>query len=533
MMTRRTFLASGAAALAGCGRRGPTKIARAFTGGMAGPSASVGHLVRGALSQVPDRAEKKRVVIVGGGIAGLSAARRLRQKGCDDFVLLEMESRTGGNSSFAQTEVSAAPWGAHYVPLPSLDCAPMIELFRELGVITGFDSEGLPIYNEFYLCAEPMERLFIHGRWQEGLFPNVGVTAEDRRQFDDFTAGMNAYAALKGADGGRAFEIPIDQSSTDRSLRALDSKKFSEFLDERGWNSRPLRWYIDYCCRDDYGSRAANISAWAGIHYFACRNGAASNASDHAVVTWPEGNGWLVKQLERGLGDKIVPNSLAYRVTQSANAAVVDVLDSRTHVARRYEANVVIFCAPRFVAHRIVEGLQKSACPVTDYAPWMVANITVRAPPTGFGADPAWDNVFYESESLGYVVATHQNPSRAQIKTVLTYYLPLCEGGISPLEARQLAEKRTYHDWCDLILGDLEKAHPKITAEIENLDVCVWGHGMVTPVPGFIWGEARREMQQPIGRIHFAHSDMSGISIFEEAHLRGRDAADKALTQTG
>jgi hypothetical protein len=532
MMTRRTFLAGGVA-LAGCGRPSSIETAREFTGGIVGPSASVGHLLRGALPAVPERIEKKRVVIVGGGIAGLSAARRLQQKGCDDFVLLELESRTGGNSSFAESQVSPAPWGAHYVPLPSLECTPIIELFRDLGVITGFDAKGLPIYNEFYLCAEPMERLFIHGRWQEGLFPNIGVTAEDRRQFADFIAAMNGYADLKGVDGKRAFEIPIDQSSSDSSLRALDSKPFAEFLEKRGWNSRPLRWYIDYCCRDDYGARAANVSAWAGIHYFACRNGAASNASEHAVVTWPEGNGWLVKQLDRGLGDKVVPNSLAYRVTQSVNSAFVDVLDSKTRATRRYEAESVIFCAPRFVAHRVVEELQQITCPVSDYAPWMVANITVKTRPTGFGAEPAWDNVLYESESLGYVVATHQNPSRAQIKTVLTYYLPLCAGHVSPREARELAAKRTYSDWCDLILADLEKVHPKITAEIENLDVCVWGHGMVTPVPGFIWGGARRAMQQPLGRIHFAHSDMSGISIFEEAHLRGLDAADTALTQTG
>jgi hypothetical protein len=29
--------------------------------------------------------------------------------------------------------------------------------------------------------------------------------------------------------------------------------------------------YIDYCCRDDFGLGIKEVSAWAGIHYFAAR----------------------------------------------------------------------------------------------------------------------------------------------------------------------------------------------------------------------------------------------------------------------
>jgi hypothetical protein len=38
-------------------------------------------------------------------------------------------------------------------------------------------------------------------------------------------------------------------------------------------------------------------------------------------------------------------------------------------------------------------------------------------------------------------------------------------------------------------------------------------------------------MQSNLGRVHFAHSDMSGISLFEEAYIRGQRAADEALNQ--
>src|SRR5437879_10269030 len=58
------------------------------------------------------------VVIVGGGIAGLSAAWRLRKRGFTDFVLLEMNAQPGGNARWGQNEITAYPWAAHYVPVP-------------------------------------------------------------------------------------------------------------------------------------------------------------------------------------------------------------------------------------------------------------------------------------------------------------------------------------------------------------------------------------------------------------------------------
>jgi hypothetical protein len=38
-----------------------------------------------------------------------------------------------------------------------------------------------------------------------------------------------------------------------------------------GYTAQPLLNYIDYCCRDDFGLGIKEVSAWAGIHYFAAR----------------------------------------------------------------------------------------------------------------------------------------------------------------------------------------------------------------------------------------------------------------------
>jgi hypothetical protein len=52
---------------------------------------------------------------------------------------------------------------------------------------------------------------------------------------------------------------------------------------------------------------------------------------------------------------------------------------------------------------------------------------------------------------------------------------------------------------------------------------------MISPQPGYIWGEKRAKLNKPLGELWFAHSDMSGISIFEEAQYRGVIAANAAL----
>jgi hypothetical protein len=51
-----------------------------------------------------------------------------------------------------------------------------------------------------------------------------------------------------------------------------------------------------------------------------------------------------------------------------------------------------------------------------------------------------------------------------------------------------------------------------------------WGHAMISPRPGFIWGSERQKAVKPYRSIHFAHTDLSGIALFEEAFYHGLTA---------
>jgi hypothetical protein len=52
---------------------------------------------------------------------------------------------------------------------------------------------------------------------------------------------------------------------------------------------------------------------------------------------------------------------------------------------------------------------------------------------------------------------------------------------------------------------------------------------MIRPVPGFIWGAQRRAGLAQKPPVFTAHSDMSGVSIFEEAYTHGVRAAENAM----
>lgn len=482
-------------------------------GRIAGQAHAFGHLVRDGFKASPAREVRTQVAIVGAGISGLSAARTLRSQGINDLLILELADQAGGNAACGSNEVSPYPWGAHYLPLPGPELAELQAWLREIGVIIGTDAAGRPVYEERYLCRDPQERLYELGGWHEDITPAVGLTSDDQEQLHRFGERMKAFRDLKGQDGRRVFAMPVDESSTD--FRDLDSLTMSQWLQREGFTSAAVHWMVNYGCRDDYGSRIDQTSAWAAIHYFAARTG----SDDGDVLTWPEGNGWLVRQLAQPHQDILHLNTLVLRISQIENEVQVDCFDVVKREAWRVRASVVIFAGPRFVAARLVEGCPM---PTHSYVPWMTANLTVRTLNELAPMELHWDNVLHKSDGLGYVNAMHQQLGQHYPRQVLTYYLPLTAD--DPKAAREAALRRTQPEWAELILSDLEQAHPDIREKTEHLDVWLWGHAMVRLSPGYLWGQ-RQQLADRTGRVIYAHTDMSGISIFEEAFYQGRRAA--------
>jgi hypothetical protein len=165
------------------------------------------------------------------------------------------------------------------------------------------------------------------------------------------------------------------------------------------------------------------------------------------------------------------------------------------------------------------------------HAPWLVANLHVADalddPP---GAPPAWDNVIHGSALLGYVDAMHQSTRPHPGPTVLTAYWAL--GGNSPAELQAQRARLLAPDWvpwADAVVADLAAAHPDLPAKVRQVDLMRYGHAMSIPVPGVRGSAALASLAHAHGRVGFAHSDLSGYSVFEEAFAHGQRAGREVV----
>jgi glycine/D-amino acid oxidase-like deaminating enzyme len=499
---RRKFLRNASAALAGLSLKSDRPIAGSFVN----DSFQMGHLLRDRASfSPPKRTERFPVVIVGGGIAGLSAAWRLSKRGFTDFVLLEMNPQAGGNARWGENEITAYPWAAHYVPVPGRKAEYVRELFEDLGVLENGQWE------ERDLCFSPQERLFLYGRWQEGLEPAVGLTQKDRDQFQHLEDLFTNFRA------SGAFTIPLELGRSAK-FQDLDRLSFADWLQQQGSDSRLVNWYMNYACRDDYGALARDTSAWAGVHYFSSRE-----VEEKGPLTWPEGNGWITRRLLERVGENVRVNQMVHRIAETKRGVSVFASDTR------FLSDFVIFAAPTFLAPYLIEGFPR----LNDfvYSPWLTANLTLERLPDSRGAEPAWDTVFLDSPTLGYVDAMHQSLRTHIDRTVWTFYWALAEG--PPAENRQLLLDRDWNYWKEAILRDLERVHSDIRQCVSRIDVMRMGHAMIRPAVGSVFSEERRRLtrREPRtdSRLLFANSDLSSISIFEEAQYQGVLAAQSVL----
>jgi monoamine oxidase len=546
--TRRSVLGASLAAfapLAACSRDDATR----YEGGWLGVAHERGHLVRDGLpaaksGALPGVAQTRRVgaIVVGAGIAGLAAARVLRAAGVDDCHVLDLEDRAGGNSRGHAMAGMRCPLGAHYLPLPGANAIEVIELLDELGVRRTV--HGQPVYDERMLCYSPQERLFIGGGWREGLLPPIEALPADEQAtaLAHYRAFRSAVAAI-GTAG--AFAIPTARSRWSAELQALDAVTFARWLDAQGLTAPALRWYLDYCCRDDYGAGSAQVSAWAGLHYFASRHGFRAPGDElppgdggEGVLTWPEGNAWLAERLAAPLGERFHPGRVALAVDEGRDHVAVDVWNANLAQRERWVAKRVVLATPLFVSARLLATPPPALIEATQalrHSPWIVANLQLAAALDDRpGAALSWDNVFYRGGTgLGYVDAMHQATRPFAGPTVLTAYVALGgDSGDELVANRRRLFAEDWRAWAARITAELTVAHPDLPAKLARVDLMRYGHAMSVPIPGIRNSAALAALAAPQRRVQFAHADLSAYSVFEEALFHGTRAGRVAARQS-
>ncbi|MCB9765196.1 MAG: NAD(P)-binding protein [Alphaproteobacteria bacterium] len=526
-LSRRQILAAlGASAAVGCRPSAPPAPPPVLAL-QAGLAASA-HRLWSPPPTAPTPHETVDIAIVGAGVAGLSAAWRLARAGYPGRVqLLELADRVGGTAGWGDGPNGAFPAGAHYITLPSPEARHVRAMLADLGVITGFDAEGRPRYRDTDLCFAPQERLYVAGQWIEGLWPTALATAADRIQKEAWDALVDTWTHAVGANGQPAFAIPVARSSQDPAIRVLARVSFADWLDTQGFDSPALRWTLEYATRDDFGTTLAETSAWAGLHYHCARRPDPADPVGTHVLTWPAGNGWLVDALAAALPWSVRPEVLVRRVEPvgDLHRLVFHEADGVGAIDARH----VILAVPARVADHLVT---RPEAPRPDFTPWRVVHLHCDAPPASRGVPLAWDSVVYQGVGLGYVSNAHQTGSYGG-RTTLSWYEPL--SGQDPAEARRALLETPWADSAARAIEALRGCHPDLLDRVQGAHVGHWGHGTTRPVPGLHALDAGvlSAAAAPLPGVSFAHTDLSGMSLFEEASWHGVRAAEEAMAALG
>ena len=500
---------------AGCAPQAP-----ALQGGWVGTHPERGHRLRGELPQADGPLRKSDVLIVGAGIAGLACARALAQRGVGDIALLDLEDQAGGNSRGHAMAGSPCPLGAHYLPLPGAEAHEVSQLLAELGLSR--QMLGRTEWDEHHLCHSPQERLFIDGEWHEGLLPPAESPAA-REQYQRFSA------LVAQAQRDLGFAMPTRRARWTVGHAALDALTFAAWLDANALTDTRLRWYLDYCCRDDFGAGAGGVSAWAGLHYFASRHGFHAPGDEVAerepVLTWAEGNGWLSARMAEPLRERIHLGRSVLRVTEHNHGVELLAWNEAAGAPERWQARAVVLATPVFISARMLASPSdalRAAARQLSYAPWLTANLALREPLlTRPGAPPAWDNVRYGTTALGYVDARHQSLDPTPRPPLLTAYFAL------PAAQRGDLLKQPWQHWARFVTEELAQTHPDLPAKLARIDLCRFGHAMSIPTPGLRGSAALAALNEARSRVVFAHADLAGYSVFEEAYTAGVEAASR------
>jgi glycine/D-amino acid oxidase-like deaminating enzyme len=548
-----------ATALAGCERR-PFWVPPPVT--VFAPGMAIGHRLRERWRAGPPSYSDWRsaathtidVAIVGAGVAGLACAWQLARAGHRDHWVLSGPEFLG-NAAGTRVGGLPCPSGSHYLPLPSRESRFMRELLADAGVLQDGLDTAEPTYDERVLVHGPAERVLSDGRWEGGTVATRAQDPDGRAQTLRFLQHMQALSQERGEDGRRSFVVPIALGSPRSPSALLDRHAAGAWLDEQGYRDPALRWSLDYAARDEFGATLDEISAWALVHYFASRMGRARNAEPGAVLTWPDGLAPLARHLAaptvaagrlKAISiERIERHGAGVRLFGWEHEGRAEGYRAAGPIPIVIRARTAVVATPLAVAARMEPELgasiqqQDARAALGRHAPWTVANVLFRGPPAELpvadddigASDLAWDSIVHGSTALGFVHAQHQqiriDTTGPMVLSAYRVYTPSDTDAVQALERLLRADgEPDAGAWLDLVGGDLVSAYGStVWRKVVSVQVTVRGHGIAAPRPGFLTSPLLQALRAASGPVRFAHSELSGYSVFEEAAWWGLQAA--------
>ncbi|MGA2811340.1 MAG: FAD-dependent oxidoreductase [Candidatus Acidiferrum sp.] len=438
---------------------------------------AVCHQVRdGHVFARPAPTKKVGIVIIGGGVAGLSAAYFLGGK--NDWLLLEKEGHFGGNAY--QEEYAGQPFATGSAYAYQGDAGD--QLAGELGL-------------KLLLVNNPdptiVNGTVVPDTWKTGLdhLPYPKEVVASFKKFRDDVMKLNLKSQIMELDA-RPFS----------SLTAAYAREVTQWWDGYG----PSNW----------GATTEDTSAYVAVDALQ----GLINGEDDTRAILPGGLGCITHRLVEVLLPK-------YKDRMLGGATVVAVAPEAGGVAVTYfhagelttvSAKGVIMCVPKLIASRLITELpaeQKQAMRRTRYAPYPVVNVIFDKPVYNRG----YDNWCPGNTFTDFIVAdwtVRNTPGYRQKNNILSFYTPLRE-----YQRATLLEEESCKLLGARVLADFQKLMPEFNVNPVEVRIYRRGHPMFIAAPGQ-FTKNRLTAAQPLERIYFGNADSSGPESLTSESVR-------------
>ena len=274
----------------------------------------------------------KDVVIVGGGLAGLSAAWRLRHW---DTVLLESDHRVGGRIRSERRGPYWLNWGGHVLAGPGTSTDSLLNEVGIAAVAVPGSLKGLSMNGTFIRSGRIETYPF---RLPMSMAARAAVLAKGLK----VGSGVLRYAkVVRQRDG---------ESGAARQQRIYDFENERSFQDFIGRLPDDAAALFGTTVTRSAGDMD-EISAGAGIGYFSLVWNVGQGLN-RGVVGGPS---TLTEAISVALGDRVQLGAAVQEVVHKAGSVVVRY--RQDGVDREVEGRCVVLATPATVAHRVAVDL--------------------------------------------------------------------------------------------------------------------------------------------------------------------------------
>ncbi len=421
------------------------------------------------------------VLVVGAGLSGLSAARRLVAAG-HEVTVLEARDRVGGRTEGGRlSDGTTVELGGQWL---GEGHTRMHELVAELGLETfrTWNDEGL-------LTLELLGRRTTL-KPHKGAVPHVSPFA-----LADLAQGMARFTRLAARTD---LERPWLTPDADR----LDGQTFETWI-RRTLRTRAGRAYFRVACEAVWAAQPAEVSLLHALFY------ARSNADLETLLAVDRGaqqdrvvggSVLVAERLAAGLGDRLVLGSPVRRVVHREDGVSVETRGGAT-----YDADAVIVTLPPTLAGRL------------DYDPPLPSwrdQLTQRLPAGSvIKAYAVYDEPFWRAEGLNGQAASDTGPVKVVFDNSPPSGTPGVLLGFFEGHDARVHARRTEGERREALVGCLVRYFgPRAAAPVEYLERdwmaeeftrgCYGAHF----APG-VWTAYGEALRTPVGRIHWAGAE--------------------------